>query len=73
MKSLLIIFLLFLSSCYQVTAPACPADVYICNNGVTEVYHSNINCTALRQCKHEILILDLEKAKENYRQCEVCN
>lgn len=38
--------------------------VYVCQNGVTEVYHVDKECKGLMKCTHEVKTIILEKAKE---------
>ncbi len=38
-------------------------NVYICDNGKTEVYHLDKNCSALRKCTHGVKPLKLSEAK----------
>ena len=66
-------FLIFYGCSNNTCEPAPTIErVIICNNGVTEVYHTDINCDALKNCEAEIIMMDIGEAKKLYRQCEVC-
>ncbi len=40
------------------------SNVFICNNGKTEVYHLTKECSAMKRCTSGIKPLKLEEAKE---------
>lgn len=70
---LILSFSIVAISCYENSPECqCPIVAYICNNEETEVYHTNINCYTLQNCKADKIILDLDSAKKLYRQCEIC-
>lgn len=50
------------------------STVYICNNGKTQVYHVNKNCSALKRCTHEIKEVSESDAinKWKLRKCKTC-
>jgi hypothetical protein len=50
------------------------SNVYVCNNGKTEVYHVNKNCSALKRCSHEIKEVSESDAinKRQLRKCKTC-
>jgi hypothetical protein len=59
MKTILFIILAGLALSFTSSEP----NVYICNNGKTEVYHLNKECSALKRCTHGIRPMTLSEAK----------
>jgi len=48
--------------------------VYICGNGRTEVYHSSENCSAMRRCTYQTLVMSQREAQASgLRGCMKCN
>ncbi|UOR07422.1 hypothetical protein MUN82_10055 [Hymenobacter aerilatus] len=49
------------------------ATVYICNNGKTAVYHSGMDCSAMKRCTHETVTTTEAKAQgAGKRRCMKC-
>ena len=47
--------------------------VYICGNGRTEVYHSSENCSAMRRCTYQTLVMTQREAQASgLRGCMKC-
>lgn len=48
--------------------------VYICGNGRTEVYHSSEDCSAMRRCTYQTLVMSQREAQASgLRGCMKCN
>ncbi|OFZ51113.1 MAG: hypothetical protein A3D92_09075 [Bacteroidetes bacterium RIFCSPHIGHO2_02_FULL_44_7] len=61
MKTGLILFISFFALSF---APSQQKTVFLCDNGTTEVYHLDKDCSALRRCTHGVIPLSLPEAKE---------
>lgn len=47
--------------------------VYVCDNGKTEVYHTDVNCYSLHKCHHGTLTVTLTEARQmGLRKCRKC-
>jgi len=55
-------------------AAAPEGKVYICNSPTAKVYHKYKDCKGLRNCKHDIIEVSLDDAKNIYnrRACKIC-
>ena len=48
--------------------------VYVCGNGRTEVYHSSEDCSAMRRCTYQTLVMSQREAQASgLRGCMKCN
>lgn len=65
MKKIILITLLFLCCSSFVNERV----VYICDNGVTKVYHLNKSCRGLKNCKHKIQTVPYLEAIKDKRLC----
>lgn len=63
-KNAILIFLAF--PWVLLTQPP-PGSVYICDSQGSKRYHLRKNCSGLRNCKHEIIIVSLDSAKRTGR------
>lgn len=77
-KSTVIAFMLFstvggTSASKKITANKSMRIVYICTGPNAKTYHSSKRCGGLNRCSHEIVSIDLNKAKlMGRRACKKC-
>lgn len=53
--------------------PSSSPKVYVCGNGRTEVYHRSAECTAMRRCSYQTLVMSQPQARAaGLRGCLKC-
>ena len=77
-RTAVVILAFFSATSGTVTSARKPArkgsqTVYICTGPNAKTYHSSKNCSGLNRCSHEIVSIDLNKAKSmGRRACKRC-
>lgn len=55
-----------------VRPPKRRAVVFVCTGPYASTYHTRIDCPALKQCRHEVRVISLQRARIYRTPCMVC-